>query len=47
MDELSLPVEHDTILLNNPIGEMLDIEITETLPRDNEEEEYDEDEEEK
>ena len=47
MDEFSLPVENDTILLNDPIGEMLDIDVTETLSHDDdEEEEYDEDEEE-
>ena len=46
MDELSLPVENDTIFLNDLIGEMLDIDITETLPHDDEDEEYDEDEEE-
>ena len=46
MDEFSLPVENDTILLNDPIGEMLDIDVTETLSYDDEEEEYDEDEEE-
>ena len=46
MDELSLLVENDTILLNDRIGEMLYINITETLPHDDEEEEYDEDEEE-
>ena len=45
MDEHSLLVENDTILFNDPIGEMLDIDITETLPHDEEEEEYDEDEE--
>ena len=47
MDEFSLPVENDTILLNDPIGEMLDIDVTETLSHDDdEEEEYDEDEDE-
>ena len=47
VDEFSLPVENDTILLNDPIGEMLDIDVTETLSHDDdEEEEYDEDEEE-
>ena len=47
MDEFSLPVENDTILLNDPIGEMLDIDVTETFSHDDdEEEEYDEDEEE-
>ena len=40
VDELSLSVENDTILLNDPIGEMLYIDITETLPHDDE---YDED----
>ena len=39
MDEFSLPVENDTILLNDPIGEMLDINVTETLPLDDDEEE--------
>ena len=43
VDEFSLPVENDTILLNDPIGEMLDIDVTETLSHDDdEEEEYDE-----
>ena len=43
MDEFSLPVENDTILLNDPIGEMLDIDVTETLSHDDDkEEEYDE-----
>ena len=43
--EFSLPVENDTILLNDPIGEMLDIDVTEKLSHDDdEEEEYDEDE---
>ena len=47
VDEFSLPVENDTILLNDPIGEMLDIDVTETLSHDDdEEEEYDEEEEE-
>ena len=48
MDEFSLSMENDTILLNDPIGEMLDIDVTETLSHDNdeEEEEYDEDEDE-
>ena len=47
VDEFSLPVENDTILLNDPIGEMLDIDVTETLSHDDDdEEEYDEDEEE-
>ena len=47
VDEFSLLVENDTILLNDPIGEMLDIDVTETLSHDDdEEEEYDEDEEE-
>ena len=47
VDEFSLRVENDTILLNDPIGEMLDIDVTETLSHDDdEEEEYDEDEEE-
>ena len=46
VDELSLLVENDTILFNDPIGEMLDIDIIETLPHDEEEEEYDEDEDE-
>ena len=47
MDEFSLPVENDSILLNDPIGEMLDIDVTETLSHDDdEEEEYDEHEEE-
>ena len=49
MDEFSLSVENDTILLNDPIGEMLDIDVTETLSHDDEEEEEcdkDEDEEE-
>ena len=46
VDEFSLPVENDTILLNDPIGEMLDIDVTETLSHDDEEEEeYDEEEE--
>ena len=46
MDEFSLSVENDTILLNDPIGEMLDIDVTKTLSHDDdEEEEYDEDEE--
>ena len=45
VDKFSLPVENDTILLNDPIGEMLDIDVTETLSHDDdEEEEYDEDE---
>ena len=40
-------MENDTILLNDPIGEMLDIDVTETLSHDDdEEEEYDEDEDE-
>ena len=40
-------MENDTIFLNDPRGEMLDIDVTETLPHDDdEEEEYDEDEEE-
>ena len=43
MDELSLQVENDIILLHDPIGEMLDIDITKTLPLDDKEEEYDED----
>ena len=34
VDEFSLPVENDTILLNDPIGEMLDIDVTETLSHD-------------
>ena len=39
-------MENDTILLNGPIGGMLDINVTETLSHDDdEEEEYDEDEE--
>ena len=47
VDEFSLPMENDTILLNDPIDEMLDIDVTETLSHDDdEEEEYDEDEEE-
>ena len=48
VDEFSLLMENDTILLNDPIGEMLDIDITETLSHDDdeEEEEYDEDEDE-
>ena len=47
VDEFSLPVKNDTILLNDPIGEMLDIDVTETLSHnDDEEEECDEDEEE-
>ena len=47
VDEFRLPVENDTILLNDLIGEMLDIDVTETLSHDDEEEEeYDEDEEE-
>ena len=47
VDEFSLPVENDTIFLNDLIGEMLDIDVTETLSHDDdEEEEYDEDEEE-
>ena len=46
MDEFSLPVENDTILLNDSIGEMLDIDVTETLSHDDdEEEEYGEEEE--
>ena len=45
MDELSISVENDTILLNDPIGEMLDIDITKTLSHDDDDEEYDEDEE--
>ena len=46
MGEFSLPVENDTIFLNDPIGEMLDIDVIETLSHDDdEEEEYDEDEE--
>ena len=45
VDEFSLPVENDTILINDPIGEMLDIDVTETFPHDDDkEEEYDEDE---
>ena len=47
VDEFSLPVENYTILLNDPIGEMLDIDVPETLFHDDdEEEEYDENEEE-
>ena len=47
VDEFSLLVENDIILLNDPIGEMLDIDVTETLSHDDEEEkEYDEDEDE-
>ena len=48
MDEFSLPVENNTILLNDPIGEMLDIDVAETLPHDDDddEEEYHEDEDE-
>ena len=47
VDEFSLPVENDTILLNDLKGEMLDIDVTETLPHDDDkEEEYDEDEDE-
>ena len=47
VDEFSLPMENDTILLNDPIYEMLDIDVTETLSHDDDEEkEYDEDEEE-
>ena len=46
VDELSLLVENDTILFNDLIGEMLDIDITETLHHDDEEEEYDDDDEE-
>ena len=47
VDEFSLPVENDTILLNDLIGEMLDIDVIETLPHDDdEEEEYNEDEDE-
>ena len=47
VDEFSLPVENDTILLNDLIGEMLYIDVTETLSHDDdEEEEYDEDEDE-
>ena len=46
VDELSLLVENDSILLNDPIREMLDIDITETLHHDDEEEEYDDEEEE-
>ena len=48
VDEFSLSMENDTILLNDPIGEMLDIDVTETLSHDDdeEEEEYDEDEDE-
>ena len=49
-DEFSLPVENDTIFVNDPIGEMVDIDVTETLSHDDddeeEEEEYDEDEDE-
>ena len=46
VDEFSLLVENDTILLNDPISEMLDIDVTKTLPHDDdEEEEYDEEEE--
>ena len=46
VDEFSLSMENDTILLNDPIGEMLDIDVTETLSHDDDEEkeEYDEDE---
>ena len=48
VDEFSLPVENDTIFLNDLKGEMLDIDVTETLPHDDDkEEEYDEDEDEK
>ena len=39
MDEFSLPVENDTILLNDSIGEMLDNDVTETLSHDDDEEE--------
>ena len=39
MDEFSLLVENDTILVNDLIGEMLDIDVTETLPHNDEEEE--------
>ena len=39
MDEFSLPVENNTILLNDPIGEMLYIDVTETLSHDDDEEE--------
>ena len=39
MDEFSLPVENDTILLNDPIGEMLDIDVAEALSHDDDEEE--------
>ena len=48
VDEFSLSMENDTILLNDPIGEMLNIDVTETLSHDDddEEEEYDEDEDE-
>ena len=45
VDEFSLPVENDTILINDSIGEMLDIDVTGKLPHDDDkEEEYDEDE---
>ena len=46
MDEFSLPVENDIILLNDPIGEMLDIDVTETLSHDDDEEEEDDEDEE-
>ena len=48
MDEFSLSMANDTIFLNDPIGEMLDIDVTKTLLHDDddEEEEYDEDEDE-
>ena len=46
MYDFSLPMENNTILLNDPISEMLDIDVTETLSHDNDEEEYDEDEDE-
>ena len=39
VDEFSLLVENDTILLNDSIGEMLDIDVTETLSHDDDEEE--------
>ena len=42
MDEFSLSLENDTILLNDPIGEMLDIDVTETLLHDDDEDEEEE-----
>ena len=42
MNEFSLSMENDTILLNDPIGEMLDIDVTETLSHDDDDEDEDE-----